>query len=369
VGVADNGVDISNVTITFGTAVPTVIVNDSFANGFSDLSADGSELNVFTSSSLDALSTDPTASGPIDFATGSSGRAIHGLFPAQTLGAVGDNLEVTFDFVTPATIAGSATTTPASNNEDFRFGLFFTGGAAGFDTNFTANAGVPSDLLNSLAGFAGEIDNINTGASSDLGIRTHNVNGLDPSNAAGTPSGVLLNTNNGFDQIDSDSPNGLVTLTPNTAFSGRMFVELNDPSLETVDITVQIRDASGSVIDSLSTTAFVDDQADGTIGVNTLTFDFLGIAATGGAFGAFDAAGVVGVANNGVDITNVTISSLIASEFLLGDVNLDGAVDFLDIAPFITLLSTGEFQAEADTNEDGVVDFLDIAPFIVLLST
>ena len=48
---------------------------------------------------------------------------------------------------------------------------------------------------------------------------------------------------------------------------------------------------------------------------------------------------------------------------------MDGAVDFLDIAPFITLLSTGEFQAEADTNEDGVVDFLDIAPFIVLLSS
>ena len=103
--------------------------------------------------------------------------------------------------------------------------------------------------------------------------------------------------------------------------------------------------------------------------MNTLTFDFLGISATGGAFGVFDVAGVVGKADNGVDITNVTISSLIESEFLLGDVNMDGAVDFLDIAPFITLLSTGEFQAEADTNEDGVVDFLDIAPFIVLLSS
>ena len=53
---------------------------------------------------------------------------------------------------------------------------------------------------------------------------------------------------------------------------------------------------------------------------------------------------------------------------LLGDVNRDGAVNFLDISPFIALLATGEFQAEADTNGDGEFDFLDIGPFISLLS-
>ena len=53
---------------------------------------------------------------------------------------------------------------------------------------------------------------------------------------------------------------------------------------------------------------------------------------------------------------------------LLGDVSLDGTVDFLDISPFITVLSTGEFQVEADIDESGVVDFLDISPFIGILS-
>ena len=53
---------------------------------------------------------------------------------------------------------------------------------------------------------------------------------------------------------------------------------------------------------------------------------------------------------------------------LLGDVNLDGVVDFLDISPFIVVLSIGGNQAEADVNQDGVVDFLDISPFIVVLS-
>ena len=53
---------------------------------------------------------------------------------------------------------------------------------------------------------------------------------------------------------------------------------------------------------------------------------------------------------------------------LLGDVNLDGDVDFLDISPFIAILSANTFQDEADINEDGVVNFSDIAPFISILS-
>ena len=57
------------------------------------------------------------------------------------------------------------------------------------------------------------------------------------------------------------------------------------------------------------------------------------------------------------------------SSVLLGDANLDGVVDFLDISPFIVVLATAGFQAEADMDENGGVDFLDIAPFIAILST
>ncbi len=53
---------------------------------------------------------------------------------------------------------------------------------------------------------------------------------------------------------------------------------------------------------------------------------------------------------------------------VLGDVNLDGDVDFLDISPFISILSAGPFQVEADIDENGVVNFLDISPFIAILS-
>ena len=53
---------------------------------------------------------------------------------------------------------------------------------------------------------------------------------------------------------------------------------------------------------------------------------------------------------------------------LKGDTNLDGAVDFLDIAAFIAVLGGGGYQAEADADCNGVVDFRDIAAFIVILT-
>ena len=62
------------------------------------------------------------------------------------------------------------------------------------------------------------------------------------------------------------------------------------------------------------------------------------------------------------------VEVIAAEPVLLGDVNLDGAVNFLDISPFVRLLAGGGFQAEADINESGTVDFLDISPFVRLLS-
>ncbi len=52
---------------------------------------------------------------------------------------------------------------------------------------------------------------------------------------------------------------------------------------------------------------------------------------------------------------------------LPGDVNQDGVVDLLDVAPFTELLTNGQFQAEADINQDGTVDLLDVKPFVSIL--
>jgi hypothetical protein len=48
----------------------------------------------------------------------------------------------------------------------------------------------------------------------------------------------------------------------------------------------------------------------------------------------------------------------------LGDVNLDGDVNGLDVDPFVEVLLSGPYQPEADMNEDQVVNGLDVDPFV-----
>ena len=79
----------------------------------------------------------------------------------------------------------------------------------------------------------------------------------------------------------------------------------------------------------------------------------------------FNAVPIVIINNNTADFVVVNSVRVVVP----GDVNLDGAIDFLDIAPFISVLSTSDFQAEADINLDTNVDFLDISLFIGLLSS
>lgn len=53
---------------------------------------------------------------------------------------------------------------------------------------------------------------------------------------------------------------------------------------------------------------------------------------------------------------------------ILGDCNIDGAVNFFDIAPLIALLTDSAYLEQADCNQDGEVNFLDISPFIAILT-
>ena len=65
---------------------------------------------------------------------------------------------------------------------------------------------------------------------------------------------------------------------------------------------------------------------------------------------------------------NIVLNGELATSVLLGDVNMDGTVDFADISPFIAILTNGGFTVEADINQDGLVDFADISPFVGLLT-
>ena len=53
---------------------------------------------------------------------------------------------------------------------------------------------------------------------------------------------------------------------------------------------------------------------------------------------------------------------------LLGDTNFDGAVNLLDVAPFVDVLSADSYLCEADINQDGFVNLLDVQPFVNILA-
>ena len=288
-------------------------------------------------------------------------------------------MEVVFDFTTPDTIAFDSG--GPSLNEDFRFGLFNTAPALGA---IDPNTGLPVDfngpiftgaisfnpVLALIPGFVSGLENINSPAS-EISIRTHNVNSQP---IARPPSGLLLLTTTGFDTISGGADN-ITTITPNSDFQGRLFVEFTDSSLASFDITTQLTDAAGSFVDSHTATVSINDiipsaTEPGQVGVNTNTFDLLVFFVSSGAFGGTDGpvpgSSVPGEPNNGIDISNVQITFSTAPSILC-DVNRDGVVDFLDISPLIELLSTGGFQVEADCNEDGVVNFFDISAFIEAL--
>lgn len=60
--------------------------------------------------------------------------------------------------------------------------------------------------------------------------------------------------------------------------------------------------------------------------------------------------------------------ALMVGDEIMGDVNCDGAVDLLDITPFVELLAGGNFSSKADFNLDGTVSLLDVGPFVNALS-
>ena len=93
-------------------------------------------------------------------------------------------------------------------------------------------------------------------------------------------------------------------------------------------------------------------------GNNALAVDENGIPLT------TDQRGEARIQSGTVDIGAVEFGD----SFLLGDVNRDGVVNFLDIVPFINLITTDTFLDEADVNGSGAVDFLDIVPFIAILT-
>ena len=178
---------------------------------------------------------------------------------------------------------------------------------------------------------------------------TFGADGVSPSLAVSIETIAFTNGDNTSSgtYTDGSSSNGSDSIAPATAFlfSDVSVSLLYDGNLLFVTIDDQVNMPYEVV--------FSVPDLGGMLGSPTAYVGF-----TGGVSGIFD-------------FGNQVISDFQFVELgtkLIGDVNLDGVVDLLDVSPFVELLVNGEFQIEADINQDGEVNLLDVGPFVDLLS-
>ncbi len=350
---------------TYGT-----IIDDSFSDGDRSVTGNsGSDMeaafySTSTSSAIEDDADDGIGAGIIGLVSGTSGRQIHAVFPSQTLATAGDTITAHVTFETPQVVAsnltqaqfdalssavqdGASLSSIPTDGDDLRIGLFSTSTTGGgLDQDITNNSSNPNSALN-INGYAIEIDveSAASGNTTDLQLRKY---------LAANASGRLLGTNTGSSSVATDGSTGQYVFQPNTQYEVHQTYMLNAAG----ELEVSIEFFEGGT--SVGTLAFTDTSP------ATLEFGTLALGASSEAFGLSNDPGDP---SNGIDISNVTITfgNASAPTTLKGDVDLDGAVNFLDIAPFIAILQSGTYQAEADCDCSGAVDFADIPAFIAIL--
>ena len=205
-----------------------------------------------------------------------------------------------------------------------------------------------------------------------------------PSNTAAQDGNFALRLNGGgttssVEQSFPIAPGDAVSLsgfmlTENTLLPGSfglykiVFRDANGTDLNAGSVTMgQPSDPAFPGIDSLP---FVDENS----ATDTwIMSEAAGTAPDGAVEVLFLALNVdFGGGTNPLFIDNATASVPLGggcpSGFEPGDVNQDGAVNLLDVGPFVSAISGGSSQCEADVNVDGSVDLLDVGPFVELLS-
>ena len=258
---------------------------------------------------------------------------------------------------------GSVTLIGSTVSGNSAAGTFNAGGGI---STFTGNVVLTNSTVsgNSTLGEQSRGGGIGSGGTVTLTNSTVTDNHADSGNSSGggvwsndeaitiTNSIVAGNTAGGMNDIRS----GAGTLSANFSLLGTgVTPDAGSSNLFDDNLLLgPLADNGGST----QTHALLEGSPAIDAGSNALAVDQNGIPLT------TDQRGVARIESGTVDIGAVELGD----PFLLGDVNRDGSVTFLDISPFISLLASSTFQDEADINGDGDVTFLDISPFITLLA-
>lgn len=192
--------------------------------------------------------------------------------------------------------------------------------------------------------------------------------------------GVLVNEDRGTYQVNRGDGSGGFTefrspsspiLAGVDAFDGEGVSPFTLPA----DLSTLPADVTAEIIAGVPAGQTVRGPGNNTRSATTSDASILALeAGNGRIIGHFDRNTFFNLNGAGTNINRFDNAQLALNIFefaarpaLLGDVDMNGVVDFLDIPPFIAILQAGTFTVEADCNEDGVVDFADIAQFINIL--
>ena len=199
----------------------------------------------------------------------------------------------------------------------------------------------------SSGGFAASIDLDTLDGTTGFAI-----NGVNPYDSSGTSV-------SGAGDVNGDGVDDLI-IGANAADQGgnpsvgESYVVFGNSGGFAASIDLSTLDGSnGFVLMGIDAVDLSGGSVSGAGDVNGDGIDDLIIGATGGDPGGNFEAGE----------SYVVFGRAAVPEFVLGDANQDGEVDFSDIPAFIGVLQAGSFLEEADVNRDGVVDFDDIGPF------
>lgn len=269
-----------------------VIIDDSFADGDRAATGLNGELdaNWWSSSQTSGSNVEDGTAGQLGLVTGTSGRGMHATFAPQTL-AVGQTMNVSYSFTTPATVG-------TAKGGAFKVALMDFNNA-GLAADQSSSSSSVNALYVGQPGYMADMD-VNSLLAADVSVRLHDVTAT---------SGRFLGTSGEWIDSGSSADNGYAILA-DTAYMGVFSVA---------------RTATGvDVSNSLSLGATELDSYTRSYSSVASNLGMFGIWANSNTFGTSNSAGD---ADNGIKVTNLTVE-VIPEPATLGLLALSGAVLF-----------------------------------------
>jgi hypothetical protein len=253
-------------------AVAGVIFNDSFADGGRDDGDDATDGNWWSTTTSGAIEVEV---GKLGLISGSSGRGLRSTFATQTLNE-GQTLQATFTFTTPETMG-------RDRDSAFRVGLHDRLDRVELEGDLGASSKSPNKLYNGLPGYMIDFDiNLDDPTLANIDVRKHKVGKI----------GRLMGTTKGYKHLAGGGE--AYQFVPNQTYTGTISAKKVGNGIEIGGSLSQ----DGKVLTQFS---HVDAESE----VNH--FGQLAFHVNSVTFGKSNEKGV---ADNGLDFTNVKIEVL-----------------------------------------------------------